>query len=349
MKKVSSLLLLAIVFFSACNTPASFKKGKDNLEYKIIADGSGPKIQYGNYMQLAITTYYNTGKKDSLLNDTRTSGRPIIELLDSISTPQAYFEILKQLRKGDSVAIRVLSDSAFKSMPDQMPPFIKKGHYLITAIKVINILTTKGQADSTRNAAMVLMQQKDSISAIAQMAKDDKILTDYLAKHNIKAEKSPKGTYVEIINPGAGNNIDTSVVAKINYTGRTLSNDTLDSVPFDSNTDPSKGPREPLTVNMTSDPSLGRGVIKGWTDGLKLLKKGAKAKFYIPSSLAYGSQGGGGPIGPNAILMFDIDVVDVLSKEKVLADMKMQSEKMEAMRKHYMDSVAKTQKPAVTK
>ena len=343
MKKVSSLLLLVVVIFSACNL-SSFKKGKDNLEYKIIADGSGPKIQYGNFMQIGIATYYNTGKKDSLLNDTRVSGRPIIEMLDSVSTPPAYFDILKQLRKGDSAVIRILSDSAFKTMPEQMPPFIKKKHYLLTTIKVINIFTTKDQADSCRKAVMALAQQKDSINAIAQLAKDDKILADYFAKNNIKAAKAPQGTYVQIITPGSGNNIDTSVVVKVNYTGRTLNGEE-----FDSNTDPSKGHVEPLNVNMTNDQSLGEPVIKGWTDGLKLLNKGAKAKFYIPSPLGYGARGGGGPIGPNAILTFDIEVVDILNKEQALVAIQAQQKKMEEMRKHYMDSVSKVQKPAATK
>ena len=72
MRKISSFMLLAVILFSACNNP-SFKKGKDGLEYKIISSGSGAKIQYGNYMQLNFATFYNTGTKDSLLNDSRTS------------------------------------------------------------------------------------------------------------------------------------------------------------------------------------------------------------------------------------------------------------------------------------
>lgn len=97
-------MLLAVILFSACNTN-SFKKGKDGLEYKIISTGSGPKIKYGHYMQLNFASYYNTNGKDSLLNDSQKQGTPIIETLDSLSTPIAYYEILRQLRKGDSVVI----------------------------------------------------------------------------------------------------------------------------------------------------------------------------------------------------------------------------------------------------
>ena len=326
-------MLLAVILFSACNNPA-FKKGKDGLEYKIISSGSGPKIQYGNYMQLNFATYYNTGTKDSLLNDSRTQGAPIIEMLDSVSTPPAYFEILRQLRKGDSVAIRILTDSAFKKAPEQMPPFFKKGHYVLTTLKIVNVFTTKAEADSARSAAMTEMRKKDSLDAIAQNVKDDKILTDYFAKNNIKATKAPLGTYVEIIQPGTGTNVDTSVVVKINYTGKTLA-----GLEFDSNTDPSKGHVEPLLANMTNDPSLGINVIPGWKDGLMMLNKGAKAKLYIPSSLAYGKQGAGADIAPNSVLVFDIEILDILDRTRATAAAEEQKKKMRDMQKHYMDSV----------
>lgn len=342
MRKISSCMLLAIIFLSACNNP-SFKKGKDGLEYKIISTGNGSKIQYGNFMQLNFSTSYNNGSKDSLLNDSRKQGAPIIEILDSVSTPPAYFEILKQLRNGDSVVIRILTDSAFKKAPEQMPPFFKKGHYILTSLKIVNIFTSKKEADSARAAAMVEMKKKDSIDAIAQKATDDKILTDYFAKHNIKAVKTPLGAYVDISEPGTGNTIDTTVVVKTNYTGKTL-----DGKIFDSNTDPSKGHVEPLNVNMTNDPTLGNPVIPGWKDGLTMLKKGAKAKLYVPSTLAYGKQGAGADIAPNSVLMFDIEVLDVLDKTQAQAATAAQNKKMQDMQKHYMDSVQKL-KPDTTK
>lgn len=117
----------------------------------------------------------------------------------------------------------------------------------------------------------------------------------------------------------------------------------MDGHIFDSNTDPAKGPVHPLIVNMTSDPSLGVTVIKGWTDGMTLLNKGAKAKFYIPSSLGYGAQGAGADIAPNSILIFDIEVADVLNKAQAKIAAEEQNKQMQAMQKHYMDSVQKLQ------
>ena len=84
---------------------------------------------------------------------------------------------------------------------------------------------------------------------------------------------------------------------------------------------------------MTNDPMLGQGVIPGWTDGLKLLNKGAKAKFYIPSSLAYGAQGAGQDIKPNEILVFDIEVVDILNRTQALAAAQGSKEKRKELAK----------------
>lgn len=337
MRKISYVSLMAVLMLAACKQ--DFKKGEMGLEYKIISgSGSGPQIKTGEFMQIHLCQMYNTGKVDSIMNDTRTTSGPVIETLDSASMPPAYFKILSQIRKGDSLVIRVLTDSAFKDYNAQMPPFFQKGHYLITTAKVLNIFKTREEADSARQSEMVIARKRDSVSAIEIQAKDSKTIEAYLAKNNIKAVKAPLGTYVEILQPGAGPNIDTSNVVKTFYTGKTM-----DGKIFDSNTDPSKGKSEPILVNLTNDYSLGMTVIKGWTDGMKLLNKGAKARFYIPSPLAYGKQQQGPDIKPNSILMFDIEIADVLNRDQANAEKKARIDAMKEKQKRMKDSLAKLQ------
>lgn len=332
MQKKSWLFVLATATLFSCSQQ-DFKKGDDGLEYKIISDEKGSPVKAGEYMELDVTQYRNRAGKDSVLQDTRKA-LPYFEALDSSSMPPAYFKILSQVRAGDSLVIRILTDSAFKKNMDQMPPIFKKGDYLLTSIKIKNVFKTKEDADKGRAAAMAASDAKAAEHSKIQAKIDDTKIQEYLKKNNINAVKGTEGTYVQILTPGTGNNIDTSVVAKVFYTGKTM-----EGVTFDSNTDSSFNHMDPLMVNMTNDPSLGSNVIPGWKDGLKLLNKGAKAKMFIPSTLAYGQQGGGEKIAPDAILVFDIEVADVLDKKAAAASqaelMKKMQAQMEEMQKKY--------------
>ncbi len=332
MQKKTWLVVLASATLFSCSQQ-DFKKGDDGLEYKIISDEKGKKVNPGEFMELEVTQYRNRGGKDSVLQDTRKS-QPYFEALDSASMPPSYFKILSQVHAGDSLVIRILTDSAFKKNMDQMPPIFKKGDYLLTTIKIKNIFKTKEDSDKGRAAAMAAAEVRSAEHQKVQYKKDDEVIQAYLKKNNINAVKGTEGTYVQILTPGTGNNIDTSVVAKVFYTGKTLA-----GVTFDSNVDSSFNHMDPFMVNMTNDPSLGSNVITGWKDGLKLLNKGAKAKMYIPSTLAYGEQGAGEKIAPNSILVFDIEVADILDKKQAAVSqaelMKKMQVQMEEMQKKY--------------
>jgi FKBP-type peptidyl-prolyl cis-trans isomerase FklB len=54
-------------------------------------------------------------------------------------------------------------------------------------------------------------------------------------------------------------------------------------------------------------------VIKGWTEALQFMKTGTKLKLHVPAELAYGEQGAGGAIGPHSTLVFDVELLDIIS------------------------------------
>ena len=62
------------------------------------------------------------------------------------------------------------------------------------------------------------------------------------------------------------------------------------------------------------------GVIAGWTEGIQLIGEGGKIRLFIPSDLAYGEAGAGGVIGPNAALIFDVELVKVIPAEEEAAE-----------------------------
>jgi FKBP-type peptidyl-prolyl cis-trans isomerase len=324
MKHFFYLLAVTSLLFASCSTP--FKKEKEGLQYKIISDGKGKTLKSGNFFEIQIVQLYSGAGKDTVLFDSRNMANQIVGM-DSNQIPPVYFKIFSQARKGDSIIVKQLTDSMMKG--GNTPEFMKKGAYMIAHYKVVNIFETSESADSANKANMVLARAKDSVRAIEQLKKDDKAIAEYLSKNKITAVKAPQGTYVEIITPGEGDVVDASKILKVFYTGRPLDG----GKPFDSNTDSTFGHTEVLSVNMGAAPGTPGSVIKGWTDGLSLLKKGGKAKLYIPSALAYGSRGAGGDIKPDANLLFDVEVVDVVSAAQEMADNEAKRKAMESMQK----------------
>jgi len=110
-------------------------------------------------------------------------------------------------------------------------------------------------------------------------------------------EKTASGLRYQIIQEGDGKKASKGDMVSVHYKGQLL-----DGTVFDS----SYKRKEPI------DFTIGVGqVIPGWDEGIQLLKVGDKARLVIPSDLAYGSQGAGGVIPPNAPLIFDVELVNV--------------------------------------
>ena len=102
--------------------------------------------------------------------------------------------------------------------------------------------------------------------------------------------------YVETL-AGTGAQAKAGDTVRVHYTGKFL-----DGKVFDSSV--SRG--EPLEF------PLGKGrVIKGWDEGIALMKVGGKAQLIIPPALGYGERGAGGAIPPNSTLVFDVELVSV--------------------------------------
>jgi FKBP-type peptidyl-prolyl cis-trans isomerase len=337
MKHSFYLATAAIVLLASCTRP--FKKAEGGLEYKIISDEKGKQIKNGNFFELQIDQEYKGSNKDTVLLSSKDFPNQIVTL-DSTAIPPVYYKIFSQSRAGDSVIVKQLTDSLMKQGQGQVPPFMKKGAYIYARYKVVKVFETREGADSAYKAQMMMARAKDSIKGIEQLKKDDKAITEYLSKNNIQTVKAPAGTYVQVLTPGEGDALDTSKVLKVFYTGKTLDEGTI----FDSNKDPKFGHPEVYAVYMAAQPGSRGAVIKGWTDGLSMLKKGAKANLYIPSALAYGSRGSGNNIKPNANLVFEVEVVDAISTAQAMAEAQAEQMKMQAEQKKVMDSMQKARK-----
>ena len=139
--------------------------------------------------------------------------------------------------------------------------------------------------------------EKQKVMATKNQADGEKYLVENKKKEGVKTTAS--GLQYKSLKEGAGPQPKASDTVTVNYRG-TL----IDGTEFDS----SYKRGEPATFPLN-------GVIKGWTEGLQLMKKGSKFQFVIPPSLAYGERAVGADIGPNSTLVFDVELLDVKPAE----------------------------------
>jgi peptidyl-prolyl cis-trans isomerase A (cyclophilin A) len=110
-------------------------------------------------------------------------------------------------------------------------------------------------------------------------------------------EKTSSGLRYQLIQKGSGKQPQKGQVVSVHYKGQLT-----DGTVFDSS----------YKRNQPIEFPIGTGqVIPGWDEGIALLKEGDKARFVIPSELAYGNQGAGGVIPPGATLIFDVELVGI--------------------------------------
>ena len=116
----------------------------------------------------------------------------------------------------------------------------------------------------------------------------------YLHTAGIKTTKS--GLQYQILQQGKGKSPKADSNVHVHYEGRLI-----DGTVFDS----SIARNQPVVFRTTQ-------VITGWTEGLQLMKEGAKYRFFIPAELAYGQIGSGDVIEPNSTLIFDVELLEIM-------------------------------------
>ena len=138
-------------------------------------------------------------------------------------------------------------------------------------------------------------KQQSTMQEAAQKntAEGEKFLAENKTKPGVKTTTS--GLQYKVMKEGSGPSPKETDTVVTNYRG-TLINGTE----FDS----SYKRNEPVTFPVN-------GVIKGWTEALQLMKKGAKYQLFVPAGLAYGPRGAGQDIGPNSTLIFEVELVDI--------------------------------------
>jgi FKBP-type peptidyl-prolyl cis-trans isomerase FkpA len=160
-------------------------------------------------------------------------------------------------------------------------------------------LLSEEEASALRASFSQRVQSRVQAAAAEQAGKNQTEGAAFLAKN--KAVKgvytTPTGLQYMVLRQGAGVRPKPSDRVRVNYEGKLL-----DGTVFDS----SYQRGEPAEFGLNQ-------VIPGWAEGVTLMPVGSKYRFWIPSNLGYGAQGTpGGPIGPNATLTFDVELMGIL-------------------------------------
>ncbi len=174
----------------------------------------------------------------------------------------------------------------------------------------------KIDADSFRDAVKVVF---DKGEPAMEPAEAQKILQEYMTnlqkkmetaakaegerflaenKKNAKVQTTASGLQYVVEKEGTGAQPAATDQVTVHYTGRLLSGEVFDS---------SVKRGQPATFPLNQ-------VIPGWTEGVQLMKEGAKYKFFIPGDLAYGAQGIPNAIPPHSTLIFDVELIKVNKK-----------------------------------
>lgn len=131
------------------------------------------------------------------------------------------------------------------------------------------------------------------LSPEEQLEEDLSIIQAYITDNNLDAQATASGLHYVVNDIGTGNHPASNDDVTVRYKGYFTDGDVFD-----------QSDASGITFNL-------QGVIQGWTEGVPKFKEGGDGLLLIPSSLAYGEKGGGS-IPPNTVLIFEVELLDIV-------------------------------------
>jgi len=193
-----------------------------------------------------------------------------------------------------------LGASLHKQSVDVDPNIVAQG--LRAALAGGKTLLTQEEAQAAltevQNELRKKQQEKMQVAGEANKKEGEAYLASNKAKEGVVT--LPSGLEYKILKEGNGPKPTASDSVVCNYRGTLISGTEFDS---------SYKRGQPATFPVN-------GVIKGWTEALQLMPVGSKWQLFVPSALAYAERGAGGDIGPNATLIFEVELLSIQEKPK---------------------------------
>ena len=266
---------------------------KSGAKYQMLVDVNGAATKVSDIVSLNVSVY-----ADTTLIKVLTTSKPIelpIASPDSVgATEVSIMEALLLMNIGDSLALYQRVDSTMRTDPS-----LANAQNVVYHISLKKIVS-KADMDKRREAfgaAQKMFADAQPYFQSREKAVSDSIKTiaaDYLAG-KLSPKTAPSGLKIMILHEGSGEVVQAGDMVFAGYFGVLTS-----GARFDDSY--SKGQPYPFPVG-------GSQVIAGWDEGFQGLKEGTTAVLFVPGNLGYGPQGNGRDIGPNAELIFFIEVL----------------------------------------
>jgi FKBP-type peptidyl-prolyl cis-trans isomerase len=173
------------------------------------------------------------------------------------------------------------------------------------------VIAAISDVSSGKKPALELEEYHKNMQAFQQKVQEaSRAAADKAAQENVKAGKAfleenkakegvqvtASGLQYKVLKEGSGKKPVSTDKVKVHYTGKLIDGNVFDS---------SVQRGEPAVFGVTQ-------VIPGWVEGLQLMSVGSKYEFVIPSELAYGERGAGGAIPPCAVLVFEVELLEIM-------------------------------------
>ncbi len=185
-------------------------------------------------------------------------------------------------------------------------------YYVGDSININVKMFSKGMTDASKDKALMndtaasafivsYMQKREKARLMAENRQQIEAASKWLAA-NAAAEgviTTPSGLQYKVLKEGIGKTPGPEDMVKVHYTGKTIEGNQFDS---------SYDRGEPAQFRVSN-------VIRGWVEGLQLMKEGSKLMLYIPYDLAYGERGAGNVIKPFETLVFEVELLEVIKEE----------------------------------
>jgi FKBP-type peptidyl-prolyl cis-trans isomerase FklB len=249
-----------------------------------------------NFTAIAQTPSSNTKPKST----TPSTKKRATSAAPKPAAKSSQVTTLKDQKEKASYALGLNVGTSFKKQQiDIDPNLVAKG--LTDAYTGAKPLLTESQIAGALNAlkseTMAKQQGVASELAVKNKAEGEKFLAENKSKPGVTS--LPSGLQYKVIQEGSGPKPTPSDVVVCHYRG-TL----LDGSEFDSSFKRGQPASFPVS-----------GVIRGWTEALQLMPVGSKWQLFVPADLAYGERGAGADIGPNATLIFEVELVSIETKK----------------------------------